>query len=164
MKEIVSAANPESSSIAIRSAEPADAVFFEKLYVLSRRDEFAILGWNDEQLEAFLKMQFDIQTRGYQTQFPEAQNFVIETEGEPAGRLITTDEILLVDIAVRPDLRGRGIGTAVLKHLQAEAAARSKPIFLQVLKTNAGAIRLYERLGFARAGETDLYLSMRWQK
>lgn len=148
-------------AIIIREGVPADEPFFERLYFETRRDEFAPLGWDAEQLGGILKMQFEMQTRGYKMQFPDARISVIEAGGAAVGRLIATGEIRLVDIAVLPEDRRRGIGSFVLNHLLDEARKSGKTVTLQVLKTNAGAIRLYEKFGFEATRESDLYLTMR---
>jgi ribosomal protein S18 acetylase RimI-like enzyme len=50
-------------------------------------------------------------------------------------------------LAVRPQHRGRGIGTAMLHALLARAADRHPAVSLSVSADNP-AVRLYERLGF----------------
>ena len=58
-------------------------------------------------------------------------------------------ELQLVNIAVRPDLRGQGLGRRLLHHLLREAQIReAEKIFLEVRPSNRAAIGLYERLGF----------------
>jgi len=58
-------------------------------------------------------------------------------------------EVQLVNIAVHPDLRGRGLGRRLLDHLLLEAESReAERIFLEVRPSNWAAIGLYERLGF----------------
>ena len=59
-------------------------------------------------------------------------------------------------IAVVPNARGKGVGTALLRALLERARADGYPsISLSVDRANAGAIGLYERYGFARVGEDD---------
>jgi ribosomal protein S18 acetylase RimI-like enzyme len=58
-------------------------------------------------------------------------------------------------VEILPAFRGRGLGSAIVRDLLAEAHARSVPVTLQVLKENPRARGLYERLGFAVTGETD---------
>lgn len=53
--------------------------------------------------------------------------------------------------------RGRGVGTALVRALLAEArAAAFEAISLSVEPDNA-AVRLYERAGFTRVGGTGAY-------
>lgn len=44
--------------------------------------------------------------------------------------------------------RGRGLGRALMEHVIDGIRARGEQPFLHVAATNAGAIRLYERMGF----------------
>jgi ribosomal-protein-alanine N-acetyltransferase len=70
------------------------------------------------------------------------------------------DEIHINNLAVRPELRGRGIGTALLHHVIAEAATLgARRATLEVRASNEGARRLYERLGFYVAGTRKNYYS-----
>jgi ribosomal protein S18 acetylase RimI-like enzyme len=55
-------------------------------------------------------------------------------------------------IAVVPGGEGRGIGLALLRAYEAETARRSAHAFLLVSDFNAGAVRFYEREGYARVG------------
>ena len=64
-------------------------------------------------------------------------------------------------IAVVPNARGRGVGTALLTSLLDRAREDGYPaISLSVDRANAGAIELYERYGFARVGEDDDSVTM----
>jgi ribosomal protein S18 acetylase RimI-like enzyme len=63
----------------------------------------------------------------------------------------------LESLAVAPDRRGAGIGSALLDAVDAELEARGVPdVVVGALPGNEGAIRLYERRGFL---PTWLYLS-----
>jgi ribosomal protein S18 acetylase RimI-like enzyme len=88
---------------------------------------------------------------------------IVAPGGEPAGRLYVArweDEIRIVDIALLPDFRGRGLGTALLEDLMAEADAAGKPLSIHVEQNNP-ARSLYDRLGFEEAGEFGVYVLMR---
>lgn len=89
---------------------------------------------------------------------------VIVLDGQDAGLLHvvrSAEEIRLVNIQVSPEFQNRGLGTAVMHGLLAEARGAGLPLCLQVLKVNP-ARRLYERIGFAVAGETETHYQMRW--
>jgi len=61
-------------------------------------------------------------------------------------------------IAVDPTARRRGIGTALLTAALAEAAARgADEVVLEVAETNAAALALYARHGFAAVGRRRGY-------
>ncbi|AYV48335.1 GNAT family N-acetyltransferase [Caulobacter flavus] len=61
-------------------------------------------------------------------------------------------------VAVHPDWRGRGVGSALFQALFAAARAMDPPIVRVELNAgagNAGALRLYERLGFRIEGRLE---------
>jgi ribosomal-protein-alanine N-acetyltransferase len=59
------------------------------------------------------------------------------------------DEIHINNVALRPPFRGRGIGSALLRHVVAEARRLgARRATLEVRASNVAARRLYERLGF----------------
>ena len=63
------------------------------------------------------------------------------------------DEIHVNNIAVRPELRGRGFGSALLAHVLEEGRkAGARRSTLEVRRSNDEARRLYERFGFRVAG------------
>jgi [ribosomal protein S18]-alanine N-acetyltransferase len=70
------------------------------------------------------------------------------------------DEIHINNLAMRPTFRGRGIGTALLHHVLAEARnLGARRATLEVRASNDGARRLYDRLGFYVAGTRRNYYS-----
>jgi ribosomal-protein-alanine N-acetyltransferase len=63
------------------------------------------------------------------------------------------DEVHINNVAVRPQFRAQGIGTALLQRVLAEARQLgARRAMLEVRASNEGARRLYERLGFYVAG------------
>jgi ribosomal-protein-alanine N-acetyltransferase len=80
-------------------------------------------------------------------------------DGRLAGYLICSryDTVWhLMNIAVDPPLRGRGIGTALLRRML-DAAGPDADYTLEVRPSNASAIALYERFGFKAAGMRKRY-------
>jgi len=151
-------------AISFRPVRPSDEGFLSEVYASTRLDELAPLGWTAAQQHAFLRMQFTAQHRSYLAQFPAADFLIILWHGRPVGRLYLerrADEIRGIDIALLPEYRGAGIGTAVLHDLLAEAACAGKPFRIHVAKANR-AQRLYERLGFSMLEDNGVYLFMEW--
>lgn len=153
-------------NVSSRPAEISDEAFLEKIYADSRRDELILVNWSREQEDAFFKMQFQMQRRAYEMQFPGVVSYVIELDKIPIGRLLIyrhSKEIRLVDIALLAEFSSRGIGEILLKQLKTEVTF-DKPLNLHVLKTNRAARRFYERLGFTVVEDGDLHISMQWRK
>src|SRR5687767_9984600 len=71
---------------------------------------------------------------------------------------LVVDEIHINNVAVRPQFRGKGIGTALMRHVLAEAGRLgARRATLEVRASNQDARRLYERLGFSVAATRRNY-------
>jgi ribosomal protein S18 acetylase RimI-like enzyme len=113
-----------------------------------------------------LKMQFEAQRRGFRAQFPAAEERLILSDGVPAGWVVVDRSgpgVHCVDIAIGTAARGQGLGTRVLRALQAEAAAGGRPLFLSVRHSNLRAQALYRRLGFRVVDENDTHAQLEWR-
>jgi len=90
--------------------------------------------------------------------------YVVRTADAPVAAFcafwLVFDEIHINNVAVLPQWRAHGIGTALLEHVLLEArrlgATRAT---LEVRASNAAALRLYERLGFYVAATRKHYYS-----
>jgi len=71
---------------------------------------------------------------------------------------LVLDELHINNLAVRAEYQGQGFGTALLRHVLDVGADRGAArATLEVRKSNAAAIRLYERLGFEIAATRPNY-------
>ncbi|HME69038.1 MAG TPA: GNAT family N-acetyltransferase [Myxococcota bacterium] len=153
------------AAVTLRPARGEDAPFLRGLYASTREEELLALDWSATQRETFLSLQFEAQDRHYRAHYPQAQFDVIEREGAPVGRLVVDrrdDVIHVLDISLLPAQRGTGLGSALLRELQEEAAVRGSVIVLHVARTNP-ALRLYARLGFRVLHEEAIYVGMEWR-
>lgn len=73
------------------------------------------------------------------------------------GRFLHLD-ILLID----PRHQNRGLGTRIMQHVMEQSRQSGRPLQLDVLKTNEGALRLYRRLGFTTFDEDGARYRLRW--
>lgn len=145
-----------------RPAGAGDGQLLWSVYRSSRLDEVSAWGWGDAQIDAFLQMQWQTEQRARAMQHPHADSRVIVVDGKDVGRLLVDragDCILVVDIALLSEARGRGIGRAVLGDLLIEAQGRGVPVVLCVRRGNR-AERLYRSLGFLITSEDELHLHM----
>ena len=143
--------------------ETRDAQFLSSVYA-STRDDLKMIGLPAEQLEMLVAMQHRAQDQYYRSTYPEASHHIICVDDTPVGRLIVErsgSEFLLVDVALLPEFRGRGIGSRVLRDLIDEAAGSGRVMTLQVVKTNP-AVDLYKRLGAEITGDTGTHFHMEW--
>lgn len=152
----------EGLELRLREATAGDEEFLLEVYASTRIEELAGLGWDEQQKQAFIKMQFLARERTY----PRVDNRIIVLSGRPVGRILVERnerEILLRDIALLTAYRNSGVGSLLIQDLITEAGAAGKPLRLHVLATSP-AVRLYERLGFCRTGDDGAYLEMMWTR
>ena len=153
----------DTPAVETRPVAPEDDEFLLDVYASTRAEELAPVPWTDEQKRAFLRMQLDAQRGEYFKRFPDADYRVILVEGRPAGRLWvarTPEQIRLLDIALLPEFRGRGVGARLVRRLAAEAERAGLPVRHMVFQLNEGAMRFYERLGFTRLELHGAYWEM----
>ncbi|MDT4891094.1 MAG: hypothetical protein QOE97_129 [Pseudonocardiales bacterium] len=86
-------------------------------------------------------------------------DFVVTLDGDPVGRVTIFHEDRLsrhaeVGIALLPEARGRGAGTAALAQAVEFAFVRRnlRRLYLWVLSSNAAGIASYRKLGFVEEG------------
>jgi ribosomal protein S18 acetylase RimI-like enzyme len=146
----------------LRPVSNGDRDFLVELYGSTRDQELAQIDWDPGAKQAFVEHQFAAQDAHYRANYPGATLDLIEVDGEPAGRLYVhrgPDDIRIMDIALAPAFRGRGIGTALLRHLMAEADKSGRKLSIHV-EVNNPARSLYDRLGFLPVGEHGVYVLM----
>lgn len=151
---------------ALRPETEADIAFLRRLYASTRWDELApITDWSEAQKLAFLDSQFALQRHHYLTYYSSTDCAVLEKYGIPAGRLYVDRQpntLLVVDISLLPDWRGRGVGTALMEAVMGEARDAGKKVTVAVEKYNP-AQRLYRRLGFREISDEGVYWFMEWR-
>jgi len=143
------------SALAIRAAKDEDK---EWCWQLHRSTLYSVVdqiwGWDE-----------DWQRRHFDKEWPSREAQIVSFEGQRVGlfeALHRPHEIRLALIEVDVSMQGRGIGSALLQHLQARAQQRGLPLALEVFKVNRGAQRLYKRHGFVETEDPDHKICMRW--
>jgi ribosomal protein S18 acetylase RimI-like enzyme len=156
----------DSAGVSLRRATGDDLPFFRTLYGSFRALEMALVPWTAAQKRDFLDDQFRLQHLHFTAFFARA-DFLLVTRAphlagpRDAGRLYldrSTRCWRIVDIGLVPELRGTGIGTALIEGIKASAtAAGAGGVALQVACDNARARALYVRLGFVDDGAPESF-------
>jgi ribosomal protein S18 acetylase RimI-like enzyme len=149
--------------ISLRPITDNDLEFLFRLYASTRADEKALVGWPDEEWEAFLRMQFGLQHSQYMQNYQNPSFDIIMLGPMPVGRLYVNRgerEIRIIDICLMPGYRGRCIGSALMGRILWEGDATGVPVTLHVERNNP-ALELYRRLGFQMEDSTDVYCYMK---
>ena len=143
-------------NVSLRTAARSDMEFMLRVHreAMGPHVERAFGPWDEASQRA----------RFLQTTRP-ADHRIVLLDGEPAGCLWVReheDSLELVRIYLLPEAQGQGLGTRLTREVQERARAAGLPLRLRVLKVNP-ARRLYRRLGFEIAGETESHLQMVWR-
>ncbi|GAB6843605.1 ribosomal protein S18 acetylase RimI-like enzyme [Methylorubrum rhodinum] len=115
--------------------------------------------------DLLLRQTFDGKRLTYRVRYPDARWEILEADGAPIGRIVTdrgARGLTLIDIALLPERRGRGLGARLIAETMDEARAAGLPLHLTVAADNPGARRLYERLGFVPGQATELHTELVW--
>lgn len=154
-----------TENLTFRPITRDDDALLRRIYASTRADEMAMVPWTEPEKVAFLNTQFEAQHKYYQEVFPDAEFSILEMDGEPVGRLYIDrrkQEHRLIDIALLPEFRGKGIGGALMERVLDEAREANKLVRIHVEKNNP-AMRLYRRLGFEQIEDQGVYFLMEWQ-
>lgn len=132
-----------TEDVSIRAATEQDAAEIARIELVSFKtpwSEEMILSEMREPLSSFFVAVFQQKIIGYY------------------GFLHILDELHILNVAVDPDLRQKGVGKKLIEHLVEQARALSAhAVTLEVRESNLPAIRLYESFGFACAGVRPHY-------
>jgi ribosomal protein S18 acetylase RimI-like enzyme len=165
MESKTNAPSSEGAPLRCRPQCPQDEPFLREVYGSARQDELELTGWGPEQRKLFLDLQFKAMRQGYASQFPRGEFSVLLRGDEPIGLMVVNraeDELRMVDIALLPQYRGRGIGSFWLNKLVQEAKAAQKACRLHVFK-GSRPWSLYERLGFVKIAEDGPFEHLEWR-
>lgn len=100
---------------------------------------------------------------------PFVEGFIIEEDGEVAGYAMTAMgysteyggiSVMLEDLYLRPEHRGRGLGSAFLLYLQDSLRGRAVRLRLEAEPSNTRAIEVYRRCGFEVLPYTEMTVEL----
>jgi ribosomal protein S18 acetylase RimI-like enzyme len=143
-------------AVTTRPMNDDDSMLLFELYASARADELSRSGWATPQQRAFFRMQAQNQERYFLRHHEHLDRRTICINGFSAGRLLVdrpSHAIVIVDLALLPAFRARGVGTMLIRGLLDEAAERNLPVHMQVPKSS-DSVGTCERLGFRQ--EKDL--------
>src|SRR5262249_52443247 len=125
--------------IVLRPEREQDTAFLADLFGKTAGRDLALMPIDEAMKESLLRMQFSSQTATYRAQFPTARFDIIEQGGEPIGRIVIdpgTEAGRIVDIALLPQCRARGLGTAILAAVLKRFGRHGQRMLCQVLASN----------------------------
>lgn len=155
----------------MREATAADQPLLAAIY-RACRDDLALLG-NGPAIDALIAMQQHVHDEGRRRQYPDARQLLLYRDGVCVAQLALAQlphSLHLIDIAVVPTARGRGLGRELLRWSQRQATVAGVPLTLHVRRDNHPARHLYLGLSFRAVGDAvdggdvgdDVFEPMRW--
>ncbi|MET7245878.1 GNAT family N-acetyltransferase [Methylobacterium sp. EM32] len=141
---------PVLGGLGLRPIRPTDQTFLLQLFIESR----PWLSWaadDRDVLHALYEQQFKALRAGLETMYPEHLDFVVERTGQAVGRLavaLSPTDWHISELAIVAAARGKGIGSDLVRSLQAAAGQQRLPLTLSTPMSGTNARPLYERLGF----------------
>ena len=116
----------------------------------------------------------DVNSANFETTFdmlinrdPLVDGFIIEYNGQQAGYCIASfvysnevggQVMWLEEIFVLPQFREKGLASSLFEYVKANYASKVKRFRLEYTKSNARAIRLYERMGFEQLQYLQMHI------
>ena len=147
----------------LRPATDADQPQLASLYCATR-DDLTRLG-DSPAIDALIAMQQRVHAEGLRRAYPCARKWLLHDNGRCVAQLVLDwrpHRLHLIDIAVLPEVRGQGLGRALLRWVQQQAQSAGVPLDLQVRRDNLPARHLYLNLGFRPGAGDELFEPMRW--
>ncbi|MFC0712216.1 ribosomal protein S18-alanine N-acetyltransferase [Azorhizophilus paspali] len=129
-------------------------------------DAISFRPMTEADLDAVLKIEYAAfsypWTRGiFQDALKSYECWLMFEGGQQVGHgviQVILDEAHLLNITVKPQSQGRGLGLRLLEYLMTRARERrALECFLEVRASNGAAYRLYERYGFNEVGRRRDY-------
>ena len=141
-------------TITIRKADAVDSDFVFAVKKAAFREYVEqVEGWDDTHQRGLHNKRFD------------SQDFrIIQFQGNDIGFFsssCTADSLKVYQFFIHPECQGRGIGSACMTRILADANVSGKAVNLKVLKINTRGIAFYQRLGFLIVDEDSTHVQMK---
>ena len=155
---------PVRGGLALRPPTARDEPLLLRLFMESR----PWLSWADadrDVVRALYEQQYRAMRAGHAALYPEHLDFVIERTGQAVGRLVVDlghADWRISELQVLAAARGKGIGSDVVRSLQAAAGSLRLPITLSTPMVGSNGRAIYERLDFRVTAIRPPHYDMAW--
>jgi len=150
--------------IILRPVSDDDREFLLDVYASGREIELAAVPWDDAMKRVFVEHQYTAQDAHYKSEYPGSTHEIIVSDGESVGRMYlhrTEAQIAILDMAVLPRFRKRGVAATLVKRLQDEAVPLGQSIRVFLESFNP-ASEFFARLGFVQTSDDGVSRRYDW--
>ena len=161
---VASAVPVMSEILTLRPTRADDQEFLYRLFYSVHTEKLRLVPLGEEEKTKLVELMYQGFTRHYSSLAPVSDDRLILLNNESIGRMIllqTREEIRLADLAILPEYRKRGIGSALIGQVQTESMMSKRPVRLQVAQFDR-ALGLYRRLGFYKTDVEGPYIHLEW--
>jgi len=150
----------------LRPERPEDDDFLFQLFRSNNIDVLHLMGLADEMVEQLIQFQYRSQTATYRGLFPDAVYSIVERDGETIGRFIENDEedvVYFVDFVLVPERQSQGLGSAFIRAIMDEWAARGRGTRVKIMFNNEPSLKMCHKLGMVETEPDNMgYVELRW--
>ena len=153
-----------SQVLTLRPARMDDQEFLYRLFYSVYAEKLQLVLLSAEEKKALVELLYQGFSQHYNSLAPASDDRLVLLDNECIGRMILLqmrEEIRLADLAILPQYRRRGIGSALIGQLQTESTMSKRPVRLQVARFDR-ALGFYQRLGFYKIDAAGPYLHLEW--
>jgi GNAT superfamily N-acetyltransferase len=148
----------------LRLVRPSDQDLIFKLFIESR----PWLAWAEGKpdfIRDLYEQQFKVMRAGVESVYPDHLDFIIERLGSAVGRTVVDlgyADWRISELQILKQARGVGIGSHVIKGLQAAATKGHMPLALSTPVFGSNGFPIYQRLGFKVIQVNPPMVHMAW--
>lgn len=153
-----------SQILTLRPTRADDQEFLYRLFYSVHAEKLQLVSLSAEEKTRLVELMYQGYSHHYNSLAPISDDRLVLLDTEAIGRMIllqTREEIRLADLAILPQYRQRGIGSALIGQVQTESTMSKRPVRLQVARFDR-ALRLYQRLGFYKTDVQEPYIRLEW--
>jgi ribosomal protein S18 acetylase RimI-like enzyme len=153
-----------SQILTLRPIRANDQEFLYRLFYSVHAEKLQLVPLSAEEKTQLVELMYQGFTQHYGSLAPVSDDRLILLNNESIGRMILLqmrEEIRLADLAILPEYRQRGIGSALIGQVQTESTMSKRPVRLQVARFDR-ALGLYRRLGFYKTDVEGPFIHLEW--
>lgn len=151
-------------AVLLRPMRDGDHGVVQSIFSACRVAPFRQAGLPDAMIDTLMAQQWRAQQDQYRHVFPDAVYDLVVREEAVIGYLFAVrgpDRHVLIDIALRPDCSGMGIGSALVAALLAQAGSAGQKVSAHVAR-DGRAWALWQRMGFRVVGDDGVHYAIEW--
>lgn len=150
--------------LSMRFVRPNDEAFLLDMFMAAR----PWFNWTDlgrDQIRALYEDQLRLTRIGTGAMYPDHLDFVVEKTDQAVAHVVVDlgyHDWRVTQLEVHPLARGKGIGSDIIRSLQAAAQNGSMPLTVSTPMAQTNALAFYGRLGFGVVGEQAPMVHLAW--